>query len=187
MKGILHTGGVMYVMDSSGRILIMKRSSSVVTCPDTWSIVGEHSIAGEDANDLPIRALEEELGLKVTNRDVKIQALTEFPLYYIRHYGARNGKRVDRQLTYLWLVKLAERHEEISWKIDHEVAGVKWITLDEFDVWLKEDEKIDSETTANKLHYLRKSGDDGPPNGDFCHETIRTLLRLGVEQLKTIQ
>lgn len=179
-KGLLHIGGVVYVMDAHGRFLLMKRSSSVVTCPDTWSIVGEHSVVGEDAKNLPIRALEEELGLLVSDFDVEIQSLTEYPLYYIRHYGARNGNRIDRQLTYAWLVKLSKRHEDIPWKLDHEVADKKWITLDEFDKWLTSDEKNDV------IMNDGDEADDGPPNGDFCHRTIRSLLMLGIKRIKTI-
>lgn len=178
-KGILHTGGILYVMDADGRFLLMKRSSSVVTCPNTWSIVGEHSIVGENAKNLPVRALDEELGIIAPAIDVKIQSLTDHPLFYIRKYGARNGNRIDRQLTYLWLVKLPSRQEDLDWKLDHEVADKKWITLDEFDQWLGEDEKNDATNETNEE-------DDGPPNGDFCHQTIRALLRLGIEQIKTI-
>jgi isopentenyldiphosphate isomerase len=179
-KGLLHIGAILYVMDSNEQILLMKRSASVVTCPNTWSIVGEHSVVGEDANDLPLRALEEELGLIVSKDDVAIQTLTDYPLYYIRHYGARNDNRIDRQLTYLWLVKLPRPHEGIQWTLDHEVAGHKWITLEEMDAWLKEDEKND------ETFRLRTKEDDGPPNGDFCHSTIRTLLRTGIVHLKEI-
>ena len=179
-KGILHTGAVLYVMDASGKILVMKRSPSVVTCPNTWSIVGEHSIAGEDPNNVPIRALEEELGLSVSAYDVQIQNMTEFPLYYIRHYGARNGNRIDRQLTYMWLVVLPQPQEEISWKLDHEVADAKWITLNAFDEWLKDDEKNDNSINSSS------EKDDGPPNGDFCHRTIRSLLKLGIERLEEL-
>lgn len=179
-KGVLHTGGVLYVMDSSNKILLLKRSSSVVTCPDTWSILGEHSIIGEDTNDLPIRALKEELGLTVL-RHVQIQNLTEYPLYYIRHYGARNDNRIDRQLTYMWLVRLRKPQEEIGWNLDHEVAASKWVTVNEIDTWLRDDEKHD--VTATITNY---DEDDGPPNGDFCHRTIRSLLRLGIERIKEI-
>ena len=180
-QGVLHTGGVLYVMDSSDKLLLMKRSSTVVTCPNTWSILGEHSIIGEDANDLPIRALKEELGLAVLRR-VQMQNLTEHPLYYIRHYGARNGNRIDRQLTYMWLVKLPKPQEEIGWKLDHEVAASKWITLDEMDTWLIDDEKKHdmTETIDNN------DRDDGPPTGDFCHRTIRSLLRVGIDRIKEI-
>jgi isopentenyldiphosphate isomerase len=182
-NGILHTGGILFVMDVAGKFLVMKRSSSVVTCPDTWSIVGEHSIVGEDANSLPIRALDEELGLVASDVGAAIQNLTEHPLYYIRKYGARNGNRIDRQVTYLWLVTLPKSQQEINWRLDHEVADKKWISLEVFDHWLQADEANDA---AFNESNEEKEGDDGPPNGDFCHRTIRSLLRLGITRLKVM-
>ncbi|KAL3786928.1 hypothetical protein HJC23_013263 [Cyclotella cryptica] len=179
-NGRLHTGSILFVMDVSGRFLLLKRSASVVTCPETWSIVGEHSVVGEDPSDVPLRALKEELGLLVANTIVTIHNLTDLPLYYIRHYGARNGYRIDRQLTYLWLVKLNQAQEEVRWTLDHEVADHKWITLDELDVWLREDTKNDEHFDDGNKE------DDGPPNGAFCHYTIRSLLRTGIDRLKVI-
>ncbi|KAL7486926.1 hypothetical protein ACHAW6_012532 [Cyclotella cf. meneghiniana] len=179
-NGLLHTGSILFVMDASGRFLLLKRSASVVTCPETWSVVGEHSVVGEDPYDVPLRALEEELGLVIANIDVTIQDLTELPLFYIRHYGARNGNRVDRQLTYLWLVKLPQAQEEVSWNLDHEVANHKWIALDDLDAWLREDSRNDGPIDVGIKE------DDGPPNGAFCHYTIRSLLRTGIERLKII-
>lgn len=197
-NGYLHTGACLFVMDSAGRFLFLKRSPSVVTCPDTWSILGEHSNVGEEAKDVPVRALEEELGLVVSVNDngddvstgkgvnderiaVTIQTLTDNPLYYIRHYGARNDNRIDRQLTYLLLVKLPRRQEDIKWKLDNEVANHKWITLSEMETWLKGDSKYDE-----PIGQWKETSDDGPANGEFCHRTIRTLYQLGVDRLKQI-
>lgn len=121
-NGYLHTGGILYVMDASGSLLFLQRSSHMVTCPGTWSIPGEHSTSGEEVIETVIRGLEEELGftsLGYNKEDVlpstwtvelrpnkmkeslhvKIKSATELPLYYIRHYGPRNENRIDSQLT----------------------------------------------------------------------------------------
>ena len=39
-NGYLHTGHILYVMDSSGKILFLQRSVNVVTCPSIWSLLG---------------------------------------------------------------------------------------------------------------------------------------------------
>lgn len=67
-NGYLHTGHCLFIMDESGLLLFLKRSSDVVTCPSTWSILGEHSIANELAHDTVVRGMEEELGLKKQTR-----------------------------------------------------------------------------------------------------------------------
>ena len=245
-QGALHTGHCLFLMDANEKLLFLKRSSQVVTCPDTWSILGEHSIAGEESIEAVTRALQEELGLDVTvqedllhpvgygysidldysRRDfvelsnngnnnnsnnnnlhhgedkitVTIQNVTEFPLYYIRYYGPRNDNRIDRQLTYLWLVQLPKPQEEIHWKLDEEVADHKWITMDEFESWLNHDEQLSeladlsaslaaigsSSEGQKEENKSRGPRDDGPPFGDFCHGTIRSLYKNGWENLKFI-
>jgi len=61
-NGYLHTGHVLYIMDLSGRILFLQRSNDVVTCPGTWSLLGEHSVVGENDRESVVRGVEEELG-----------------------------------------------------------------------------------------------------------------------------
>jgi len=105
-----------------------------------------------------------------------LQRATEFPLYYVRHYGPRNGDRVDRQLTYLWSAKFSKRHEDIAWRFDDEVAEHKWMSLDAALAWLAEDATKYNETFVGEAGVT----DDGPDVGDFCHRTIRTLYGAGL-------
>lgn len=198
-RGYLHSGHILYVMDASGSILFLQRSKDLVTCPSTWSLLGEHGNAGESSIESVVRGLEEELGFVALDFDkssfkgaltvelhstrrirdsvkVTISSVTEIPLYYIRHYGSRNGNRVDRQFTYLWLVKFPKRHEDLKIKFDDEVAAHKWVKLDDVGGWLTED--------ARKHDRLFPSPegveDDGPDEGDFCHRTIRSLYEAGL-------
>ena len=214
-NGYLHTGHVLYIMDAEGKILFLQRSSNVVTCPNTWSILGEHSTVGESAHETVVRGIEEELGfMPALNFDetkysdtwtvelhplsnvqqtftVSIQNVTEYPLYYIRHYGPRNDNRIDRQLTYLWLVQFPIKHTEIYWQLDDEVANSKWLSLDEVGSWLSADARRGggvvgarsnntSVTGASSLDGVR---DDGPDEGEFCHKTIRSLYEAGLEKM----
>ena len=50
------------MMDASGSLLFLQRSDKVVTCPATWSMLGEHSNVGENSMETVVRGLEEELG-----------------------------------------------------------------------------------------------------------------------------
>ena len=193
-------------MDSSGKVLFLQRSANVVTCPGTWSILGEHSIVGENARETVVRGVEEELGFIALNFDesnfkgawtadfhprnemldtlhVTIQNLTEFPLYYIRHYGPRNDNRIDRQLTYLWVVQFPKNYYEISWQLDDEVADHKWISLDEVGTWLSQDARKGVNNTGISSGGGSLHDDDGPDEGDFCHKTIRSLYEKGLENM----
>jgi hypothetical protein len=51
-QGRFHTNVMLYVTDASGRnILMLKRSPTLFTCPNAWTIVGEHT-SGVSRNDL---------------------------------------------------------------------------------------------------------------------------------------
>merc|ERR1711957_238700 len=138
-----------------------------------WSLLGEHSNVDESSIETVVRGLGEELGLGSPGIDttdvpgartlelhpnhnaeekvfVTLQHATEFPLYYIRHYGPRNDDRVDRQLTYLWSAKFSKNHEEIKWQFDDEVADHTWMSLDAALAWLAEDATKYNETFVSE-------------------------------------
>ncbi|KAL7536753.1 hypothetical protein ACHAXR_012472 [Thalassiosira sp. AJA248-18] len=213
-NGYLHTGGILYVMDSSGEILFLQRSADMVTCPSAWSILGEHSIAGEEIIETVVRGLEEELGftslgykkgdspgtwtaelranklkgsfhIPRESLHVTIQNVTQFPLYYIRHYGPRNDNRIDSQLTFLFSVQFPKMHEEIEleWKLDDEVADHRWMSLEGVRTWISDD------ATINNKVFKSDGGvrDDGPDEGDFCHGTVRSLHQAGLKSMMSLQ
>merc|ERR1719221_437659 len=191
---------------ASGMLLLLKRSDNVVTCPGTWSLLGEHANVDEGIVQTVIRGVEEELGFEAFNVvgdkpgksfsaefrpnkrrmqsfNVTIQTVTKFPLYYIRYYGPRNGNRIDRQLTYLWRVEFAEpKIQNIPLHFDHEVAAHKWISIENFSRMLLNDtQKVKKLSRQWKQEEGVK--DSGPDVGDFCHQTITSLYEAGLEQL----
>jgi len=74
-NGYLHVGNILYIMDLSGRMLFLQRSNDVVTCPGTWSLLGEHSVVGENDRESVVRGVEEELGF-----------IGEYRCAYLMHY-----------------------------------------------------------------------------------------------------
>ena len=110
--------------------------------------------------------------------------MTEHPLYYIRHYGPRNDNRIDRQLTYLWLVQFHNMYQDIDMILDEEVANYKWISVDEVGTWLAEDRRRQNNNTISMedayLSSIKGERDDGPDTGDFCHKTIMSLYEAGL-------
>ena len=155
------------------RILLLKRGKDMVTCPKSWGLVGEHAYRDEPPIETTRRAIREELGSTFSDLldsdNASINTLTEHPVYYERHYGPKNGNRVDRQLTWLWLVEVDLEAEErngadVSLHLDEEVADHKWVPLDELERWLEAD-------------VLLK---------DFCHDTIFSLLQLVLKRMKEL-
>ena len=190
---MLHVGHVLFVLDASRNVLFLRRSDDVVTCPGTWSVLGEHATqVDETPRDAVVRGIEEELGFEAERfhgdeRDdppgsyavrlraasgrgddesaggesgsggtkttaaagtsstpsllpVSIYNATELPLYYVRHYGPRNGNRVDRQVTYLWYAIFPKNHDEIIWRLDDEVSDHRWVSLEGARAWLSNDD-----------------------------------------------
>lgn len=192
--GLIHMGNWIYIVDSTltpstrsnPRILLLKRGPQLVTCPGMWGLVGEHAYRDERPIKTVRRAILEELGPRVLDHVTthgNIRNLTALPVYYERDYGNGNGGRIDRQVTYIWLVEMnlsavgesqdRDSHSIIDqitnvgdnffFQFDSEVAETKWLPIHELERWVKED------TDSRKF---------------FCHETMISLMILGLERLK---
>ena len=177
--GMIHKGAWIHLVDSSlsddmARILTLKRGKDLVTCPNTWGLIGEHTYRDEPSIKTVRRAILEELGstfLDHMDANGSILNLTEYPVYYERDYGASNGDRIDRQVTWLWLVEMnfdmkerGRQEADNLLQLDDEVADHSWVPLDDFERWVKSDALLK----------------------DFCHDTITSLLRLGIERMKIL-
>ena len=183
-NGLIHIGTWIHIVNSSleaenPQILLIKRGMQLVTCPGTWSLIGEHAFRDETPLNTVRRGVNEEVGQRALDhidRYGSIRNMTEYPVYYARDYGPNNGGRIDRQITYLWLVEMNLEKSDVSEKerdldflldLDDEVADHKWISLSEFEEWVNADK-----TASNK---------------DFCHMTIASLISLGIDRLKTMR
>lgn len=178
-NGHLHMGSWIHIVDSSltskssePKILMIKRKDNLVTCPGTWSLVGEHAYRDESPLDNVRRGLKEELGSRFlghVDKHGSISKLTDLPVYFELDYGPRKiGRRIDKQITYLWLVEVVMdrnvSHDRVSSdsmiEFDHEVADHTWKSLDEAEKWLEADKHA------------------------FCHDRIIDLMKLGFRQLQ---
>ena len=252
-------------MDDAHNLLFLQRSKEVVTCPGTWSVLGEHANSNETPMISVLRGIQEELGFvrllnyvdidgmngerreSINNNDknisdidtttlteegvyyfrsskddadvesstsnsiirARIRNITQYPLYYIRHYGPRNNNRIDSQLTYLWSVVVStittttnNVDQDVDttttttndiqrlMHLDAEVADHKWMNLIEASVWLANDAAkmimVDSNKNHNSININNNNvndEDDGPDMGDFCHSTIRSLYEVGLNSI----
>jgi len=177
-EGKIHTGSWIFVVDSSDKLLLLRRGPELVTCPLAWSMVGEHAYRDETKKDTLKRGIEEELGYKTweTILDTGSYAeLTDLPLFYFRDYGPEREGRIDRQVTHLWLVELGVSAEEADAKImqlDEEVHEHKWMPLEEAEKWVQDD------MAAIK---------EGERLDNFCHDTIGSLMQVGFDRIRAIR
>lgn len=179
-NGLIHMGGWIHIIDTSltsknePRILMIKRKNDLVTCPGKWSLVGEHAFRDESPLDTVRRGIKEELGsrfLDYIDTHGSITKLMDLPVYFELDYGpSRIGRRIDKQVTYMWLVETSlerkgkfdsEIHTEKIIEFDHEVADHVWKPLSEAEKWLDDDKK------------------------SFCHEKISNLMKLGFRALNS--
>mmetsp|Transcript_37569 Transcript_37569/g.91153 ORF Transcript_37569/g.91153 Transcript_37569/m.91153 type:complete len:301 (+) Transcript_37569:188-1090(+) len=173
--GHLHTGAWMVVLDTNAamqdaKILMLKRSPHVVTCPNYWSFLGEHSNRDEKPKDFVIRGMREELGERFYHQFVQtggeIKPLVDHPIFFKRDYDTPRGKRMDRQINYIFTIEMntpATVLEKLS-IVDKEAAEVAWVTKHEIKRWLTE-----------------------TPNERFCHNATTAVMDLVMEQLESLE
>eukprot|EP00960_Hanusia_phi_P051092 760593-Hanusia_phi.AAC.6 len=150
------SGVWIHLVDKDGKILVLKRTSALKTCPGKWGCVGEHQKEGEDPKTLVDRALLEELGTNFRDKVKRHTNITSNPVWYFRQY---NDGRRDRQLTWMWLVQLKDAASRVTIYPDAEVDEYKWVPIKELIRWI--------ETT----------------DSDFCHETVTSLMKFGLNRL----
>eukprot|EP00543_Licmophora_paradoxa_P014077 CAMPEP_0202462086 /NCGR_PEP_ID=MMETSP1360-20130828/52433_1 /ASSEMBLY_ACC=CAM_ASM_000848 /TAXON_ID=515479 /ORGANISM="Licmophora paradoxa, Strain CCMP2313" /LENGTH=270 /DNA_ID=CAMNT_0049084407 /DNA_START=126 /DNA_END=938 /DNA_ORIENTATION=- len=173
LNGWIHTGSWLTIVDSNGSILVLKRGAHLVTCPNAWGLVGEHTLGDEAPIDTAKRGLREELGDEILNHIKSIQTLSEMPPFYFRDYGIANGNRIDRQVTYVWLIEMDQPGSKLPLHLDDEVADHKWLQPESLETWLQEGR-----------HNLQTTGETGQR---LCHETILTLWEFVMENYKKIK
>jgi len=159
VQGLPHGGVWMFIVDSGGRLLVLKRAASLRTCANKWGLLGEHQWAGESPHVLADRAVDEELGPQLRQFVIASHNLTAGPVWYRRDYA---DGRIDRQATWLWAMLLAIPAEQVQLAPDAEVAEYRWVSTTQIADWVKKSPS------------------------DFCHSTIVSLLDLAITRLRLV-
>jgi len=179
-NGRIHTGAWIYIVDNANKLLLLRRGPKLVTCPLRWGMVGEHTFRDERAVDTLRRGIVEELGKDMwtaIERRGKYYNMTEHPVFYFRDYGPEGENRIDRQVTYLWLVDLGVTSNEAErlLKVDEEVQEYQFMNIDEVEQWVKSDME---ESLKSMESDKMKS---------FCHESVGSLILFGFERIRAIR
>jgi len=174
-KALLHSGMVVAILDTNitmidAKILLLKRAPQLVTCPNSWGLVGEHTYRDEKPEDTLLRGMKEELGdafyQQFVNKGSKNMQLVKLPVYVYSDYGT-GGRRVDRQITYLHVVEMNTPLEKLKTllDVDDEVAEITWMTRQEIqDGW---------------MNFL--------PSEKFCSHELSLLLQLVLHRLEDFE
>ena len=71
-KGLWHRGVYAFIIDKDYNVLLQKRSSNKKLWPDRWDVtIGGHVNAGEFGRQALIRECKEELGIDITDDEIK--------------------------------------------------------------------------------------------------------------------
>ncbi len=71
-KGLWHRAVYAFVINKKGDVLLQKRSSNKKLWPNMWDITaGGHVSAGEFGRQALVREVNEELGIKINDNDIK--------------------------------------------------------------------------------------------------------------------
>ena len=171
--GLIHSGAWIWIDDIDGKVLVLKRGPGLVTCPNSYGLVGEHALGMEDPHETWRRAIREELGEAMLSHIKSVEQLPGSPVYYYRDYGKQSSNRIDRQLTHLWWIKMDRAGINLTIKPDAEVAYHDWIEVKTLQEWL------------NEAHEnLASSGSVG---SRLCHETIVTLWETVLNGVQRVQ
>lgn len=103
-----------WLLNSSGELLIQKRQENLAWKPGIWAATGGSAIKGEDSYQAALRELSEELGVD------GVEASIEFLMEIKRHDS----------LCSIWLVPCDIPAEKLRLQ-EEEVADARWVSREE--------------------------------------------------------
>ena len=133
--GDFHRTAHIWIINNKKELLLQKRSSSKKTHPNCWDISGAgHIRAGETVIEGAIRELEEELGVKTKESDLKFISIVK---------STKNPKNYEFQ--YVYLLECNNKIEEYIFE-DNEVSEVKYVYFEDLE------KMVENKTEGLLLH-----------------------------------
>jgi len=134
-KGLIHRSAHVWILNSKKELLLQKRASDRKAHPDYWDISSAgHISAGQTSLEGAKRELEEELGLSLPDNMFKYLFSLE------QRKVLNNGTYINNEFNDIYLVNFDIPLEKI--KFDKgEVSDVKWVSIDEFKLFISDNEK----------------------------------------------
>lgn len=150
-QAVMHRGAWLHVLtDDDSRLLLVRRSSRMVTCPGTLSIIGEHHQGSESDISCATRAVREELpGLAplLGTPALKLVPLRSEPRWFLFDYplGRDGAGRFDRCLISEFVVHLAGNssaalarlHAATQHEVEREASVMEFVNLGEVQTRLR--------------------------------------------------
>lgn len=125
--GNFHRTAHIWIINNKKELLLQKRSSNKKTHPNCWDISGAgHIKAGETVIEGAIRELEEELGVKTKESDLKFISIVK---------STKNPK--NHEFQYVYLLECNNKIENYVFE-DEEVSEVKYVYFKDLENMVEE-------------------------------------------------
>ncbi len=122
-----------WIINNKGELLIQKRSPQKRKYPNMWACHGGGVDAGENSLEAAIRECKEEIGVNLDKENIE----------FVLSYKYSNSTFLD-----IYLARADINLEDLVFQ-EEEVCDAKWVTLDEFDNMIK-----NNEVPSVVLHYF---------------------------------
>ncbi len=145
-KGYYHHTAHVWFYTANGCILLAQRAATKAICPNLWDVsVAGHVDAGETIESAAVREVWEEIGLKIQPEDLhKIGVFECFQSY-------SNGI-IDNEFHHTFISELKVPVNSLK-KDDNEVAGLKLVSIPEFENLLENSKSNFHFVSENSSYY----------------------------------
>ncbi len=129
-KGLWHRVAHVWIYNSNKEIMLQLRAKDKEVYPNVWDIsVAGHIAAGEKEIVSAMREVEEEIGLKIEERELK--------LLNIRNVQFTTNTTINNEIIYLYLLKYDGNIKQLKIQ-EEELQEIKFFKLKELEKQLKE-------------------------------------------------
>ncbi len=144
-KGLWHKIVVTAIINSNNEILMQQRSYKKIRESGMWDIsVAGHVSAGENTLDAAVREIEEEIGIKVNNKELE----------YIFSYSENQIASIDyidKQIHECFILKKDNLKVENINIQESEVEQIKFVSIDELRNMIRKQETVERDIFYNEL------------------------------------
>ena len=149
--GLRHRAAHIWIYNSKGEILLQLRAKEKPLYPDMWDIsAAGHVSAGEDPVTSGLREINEEIGFKIKQEDLRF--------FKIRKVKAVYRDIKNNEFYYVYLLKFDGDIKKFKLQ-DEEVQEIQFLPI----------EKIEEELEINPDKYV--------PHGEYWFEVINEVKR----------
>lgn len=119
-EGLWHREVAAWIMNENGKLLMERRACTKKQEPNKWGLCAGHIDPGEDIKSSMVRELEEEIGLKIDVKDLKLISIEKKQNSY--------GDIKNYNFQYNYFVRTNKKIEDYKVQLE-ELSELKYISI----------------------------------------------------------